>query len=94
MRGRTKPCVARPRKDGRHAVSRIRRAVSMKIAVDHSKRCNIPVEANMGLGPFGMTHARSQVADFTLPIFREVLHILTARPRPQPQPWGFLAPFT
>ncbi|XP_045123834.1 probable glutamate receptor [Portunus trituberculatus] len=51
-------------------------------------------EANMGLGPFGMTHARSQVADFTLPIFREVLHILTARPRPQPQPWGFLAPFT
>ncbi|XP_050714181.1 probable glutamate receptor isoform X2 [Eriocheir sinensis] len=51
-------------------------------------------EADLGLGPFGVSYKRNKVVGFTLPIFREVLHILTARPRPQPQPWGFLAPFT
>ncbi|ROT79266.1 olfactory ionotropic receptor IR4 [Penaeus vannamei] len=49
-------------------------------------------KADFGLGPFGMTHARSAVVDFTMPIFREVLHILVSRPRPEPDPWGFLAP--
>ena len=38
MRGRSKSCAARPRKQARHAVSEIRRAVSMKIAVKDSKR--------------------------------------------------------
>ena len=33
VRGRSKSCAARPREQGRHAVSEIRRAVSMKIAV-------------------------------------------------------------
>ena len=33
MRGTGKSCAARPREQGRHAVSEIRRAVSMKIAV-------------------------------------------------------------
>ena len=41
VRGRGKSCVARPREQGRHAVSEIRRAVSMKIAVKESKRGNI-----------------------------------------------------
>ena len=39
VRGRSKSCAARPREQGRHAVSEIRRAVSMKIAVKESKRC-------------------------------------------------------
>ena len=41
MRGRGKSCAARPREQGRHAVSKIRRAVSMKLAVKKSKRGNI-----------------------------------------------------
>ena len=41
VRGRGKSCAARPREQGRHAVSEIRRAVSMKIAVKESKRGNI-----------------------------------------------------
>ena len=41
MRGRGKSCAARPREQGRHAVSEIRRAVSMKIVVKDSKRGNI-----------------------------------------------------
>ena len=41
MRERGQSCAARPREEGRHAVSKIRRAVSMKIAVEDSKRGNI-----------------------------------------------------
>ena len=41
VRGRGKSCAARPREQGRHAVSEIRRTVSMKIAVKESKRGNI-----------------------------------------------------
>ena len=41
VRGRGKSCAARPLKQGRYAVSKIRRAVSMKIAVKESKRGNI-----------------------------------------------------
>ena len=33
MRRSKKPCAARPQEGGRHAVSKFRRAVSMKIAV-------------------------------------------------------------
>ena len=33
--------VARPREGGRHAVSKFRRAVTMKIAVKDRQRCNI-----------------------------------------------------
>ncbi|MPC81241.1 hypothetical protein E2C01_075848 [Portunus trituberculatus] len=42
VRGRGKPCAARPQVEGRHAVSNISRAVSMKITIKDSKRCNIP----------------------------------------------------
>ena len=41
MRGSGKSCAARPRKQGRHAVSKIRTAVSMKISVKERKRGNI-----------------------------------------------------
>ena len=41
VRGRGKSCVARPWEQGRHAVSKISRAVSMKIALKDSKRGNI-----------------------------------------------------
>ena len=44
MRGRRKSCAARPQEDGRHAVSKINRAVSMKIGIEDSKRCNIPAK--------------------------------------------------
>ena len=41
VRGRSTSCAARPREQGRHAVSEIRRTVSMKIAVKETKRGNI-----------------------------------------------------
>ena len=41
VRGRGKSCAATPQEQGRYAVSKIRRAVSMKIAVKESKRGNI-----------------------------------------------------
>ena len=43
VRGRGK-CEARPREQGRHAVSKMRRAVSMKIAVKDSERQRCCVE--------------------------------------------------
>ncbi|XP_050688350.1 probable glutamate receptor [Eriocheir sinensis] len=51
-------------------------------------------EADIGLGPFGMSNSRSQVVDFTIPVFLEMLHVLVSRPMPKPDPWGFVAPFT
>ncbi|XP_063885885.1 glutamate receptor-like [Scylla paramamosain] len=51
-------------------------------------------EADIGLGPFGMSDSRSKVVDFTIPVFLEMLHVLVNRPLPQPDPAGFLAPFT
>ena len=46
MRGRSKSCAARPREQGRHAVSKIRVAVSIKIAVKESRRGNIAAMRN------------------------------------------------
>ena len=40
-RGRSKSCAVRQQEQGRHAVSDIRRAVSMKIVIKESKRGNI-----------------------------------------------------
>ena len=37
-------CEARPQEGGRHAVSKFKRAVSIKITVEDSKRCNTMVE--------------------------------------------------
>ena len=41
VRGKGKSCAARPWEQGRHAVSKIRRAVIMKIAVKESMGGNI-----------------------------------------------------
>ncbi len=41
MRRSRKSCAARPREGGRHAVSKFRRAVFMKIAIEDRKGCNI-----------------------------------------------------
>ena len=41
MRGKGKSCAGRPREKGRHAVSEIRRAVSMEVVVKESKGGNI-----------------------------------------------------
>ena len=41
MRGRSKSCAARPREQGRHAVSEIRRAVSKEVAIKETKSGNI-----------------------------------------------------
>ena len=37
-------CAARPREGRSHAVSKFRRAISMKITVEDSKRCNFAAE--------------------------------------------------
>ena len=44
MRVSRKSCATRPREGRRHAVSKFRRTVSMKIAVQDSNRCNIAAE--------------------------------------------------
>ena len=41
VRGRRKSCAGRPQEDGRKAVSKINRAVSMKIAIEEIKGYNI-----------------------------------------------------
>ena len=40
VRERRKSCASRTRGERRHAISKIRRAVSIKIAVENRKRCN------------------------------------------------------
>ena len=44
VRGRSKSCAVRAREQGRHSVSEIRRAVSMKIAVKEQERQHCGVE--------------------------------------------------
>ena len=44
VRKKRRVCVARPPEEKRHAVRKIRRVVGLKIAMEDSKRCNIPVE--------------------------------------------------
>ncbi|XP_076038889.1 putative glutamate receptor [Oratosquilla oratoria] len=51
-------------------------------------------EADIGLGPFGMSPTRSQVVDFTSPVFLEKYRVLVQRPRPVPNPLGFLSPLS
>ena len=41
---KTKVCAARPQEDGRHADSKINRAVSIKTTIEDSKRFNIPAK--------------------------------------------------
>ena len=44
MKGGIRSCAVRPQEEGRHAVSKINRAVRMKIVIEYSKRCNIPMK--------------------------------------------------
>ena len=44
VKGKRKSCVVRPQEEGRRAISKINRAVSMKIAIEDRERCNIPTE--------------------------------------------------
>ncbi|XP_047490883.1 glutamate receptor-like [Penaeus chinensis] len=50
-------------------------------------------EADLALGPFGLTYSRSRVVDFSSPILIDYYRILTKRPRSEPDPKGFLTPF-
>lgn len=52
-----------------------------------------PQEADLALGPFGLTYSRSRVVDFSSPILIDYYRILTKRPRSEPNPKGFLTPF-
>ncbi|KAK3853995.1 hypothetical protein Pcinc_039494 [Petrolisthes cinctipes] len=51
-------------------------------------------EADLALGPFGLTYSRSRVVDFSSPILIDYYRILVRRPRPETDPIGFLRPFT
>ena len=44
VRGSSKSCAARPLEGGRHAVSKFRRAVTMKITIEDRKRSNIAAD--------------------------------------------------
>lgn len=50
-------------------------------------------EVDFGLGPFGITAARAEVVDYTVPVVSDYLRILGGRGRPEVDPWGFLLPF-
>ncbi|XP_064111241.1 probable glutamate receptor [Macrobrachium nipponense] len=50
-------------------------------------------EADLALGPFGLTYSRSRVVDFSSPILIDYYRILVKRPTSEPDPWGFLRPF-
>lgn len=49
-------------------------------------------EVDIGLGPFGITAARSKIVDYTSPVVNDYLRILAGRGRPEVDPWGFLLP--
>ncbi|XP_063869654.1 probable glutamate receptor isoform X2 [Scylla paramamosain] len=49
-------------------------------------------EVDLGLGPFGVTAARSLIIDYTTPVVNDYLRILAGRGRPEVDPWGFLLP--
>ncbi|XP_042877543.1 glutamate receptor 1-like [Penaeus japonicus] len=51
-------------------------------------------EIDIALGPFAMSHERRQVADFTIPLLMEKMKIMVMRPKPEPNPWGLVAPFS
>ena len=44
VRGRRKTYAARPQEDARHSVSKIDKEIITEIAIEDSKRCNIPVK--------------------------------------------------
>ncbi|XP_066985105.1 probable glutamate receptor isoform X2 [Macrobrachium rosenbergii] len=51
-------------------------------------------KADIGLGPFGISPARFEVLDFTVPVLSQNIYALVSRPKPESEVWGFLSPFT
>ncbi|KAF2354691.1 Ionotropic glutamate receptor [Trinorchestia longiramus] len=51
-------------------------------------------EADLALGPFGLTASRSKVVSFSNPILIDYYRILVRRQKPQPDAWGWRRPFT
>ncbi|KAK3878145.1 hypothetical protein Pcinc_017206 [Petrolisthes cinctipes] len=49
-------------------------------------------EADIALGPFGLTATRAEVVHFSQPIMIDYYRILVKRGRPKANPWGFLFP--
>ncbi|XP_071533139.1 probable glutamate receptor isoform X2 [Panulirus ornatus] len=49
-------------------------------------------EADLALGPFGITEARASVVEFSQPIMIDYFRILVKRGLAEPNPWGFLNP--
>ncbi|XP_063872913.1 glutamate receptor U1-like [Scylla paramamosain] len=52
----------------------------------------IGMEADLALGPFGMTEERTKAAEFSYPIMIDYYKILVKRGHAQLNPWGFLNP--
>ncbi|KAG7153933.1 Glutamate receptor-like 67, partial [Homarus americanus] len=51
-------------------------------------------EADIALGPFGITESRTEVVDFTWPVMIQYSRIMGSRGLPEVDPWGFLLPLT
>ncbi|XP_069188806.1 glutamate receptor U1-like [Procambarus clarkii] len=49
-------------------------------------------EADIAIGPFGLTESRTEVVDFTWPITIQYSVIIGARGQPVIDPWGFVVP--
>ncbi|XP_042856547.1 glutamate receptor-like [Penaeus japonicus] len=54
----------------------------------------ITCEAQLGLGPFGITPSRNEVIEYTTPILIDYIRIMAGRGRLEVDPWGFLFPLT
>ena len=46
------------------------------------------------MGPFGLTYSRTRAVEFSSPILIDYYRILIKRAKAEPDPWGFLAPFS
>lgn len=51
-------------------------------------------EADIALGPFGVSYDRAQVVDFTESLFFDARGLLSSKGVPEIDPWGFLYPLT
>ncbi|XP_042241496.1 probable glutamate receptor [Homarus americanus] len=49
-------------------------------------------EADLAMGPFGITEARAKVVEFSQPILIDYFRILVKRGSAKPNPWGFFNP--
>ncbi|XP_069951462.1 probable glutamate receptor [Cherax quadricarinatus] len=51
-------------------------------------------EADIGLGPFGVTATRADIVDFTKELITETARIMGGRGLPEVNPWSFVLPLT